>query len=94
MRSLRADGAICADGETDSVIRRRQTEICLMALIVANVKTYEGVMTASGNKKTDTAYAKAFLTRIFGEPTYIPEDTKPDLLTAARALWQWTYNKK
>ena len=94
VRSLRADGAICADGETDSVIRRRQTEICLMALIVANVKTYEGVMTASGNKKTDTAYAKAFLTRIFGEPTYIPEDTKPDLLTAARALWQWTYNKK
>ena len=94
VRSIRADGAICADGETDSVIRNRQTEICLMALIVANVKTYEGVMTALENKKTDIDYAKGFLTRVFGEPTYIPEDTKPDLLTAARALWQWAYNKK
>lgn len=90
LRSLRADGAICADGETDSVIRRRQTEICLMALMVANIKAYEGIMTATENKKTDTSYAKAYLAQTFGEPTFIPENTKPDLLTAARALWQWT----
>ena len=92
-QSLRADGSICVDGEVDYSMKIKQTEICVMALIAAEVKIDNKTLMRIKNFlrkdiKTDSKSAKMFLTKVFDKPSYIPENTKPDLMTAARAVWQ------
>ena len=99
VQSIRADGAICADGEVYCDARKLQTEICVMALVAGGVrierKTLMHIKSFLKKEiKEDRSAATEFLQKAFGQPSYIPENTEPDLLTAARAVWQSVQFKK
>lgn len=99
VQNIRADGAVCGGGELNRDMRKLQTEICIMALFAAEEQIDIGVIRKAEaflNKKlkADAEEAKLYLRKVFKEPSYIPENEVPDLITAAKAVWQSVEYKK
>ncbi len=100
IRSMRADGAICASGEVNPEIRRQQTLVCVLALIAAGMREeylefiaigrkYLGEFSYGELKSTESsALANEMLGKIFGDKKPLPYGFMPDLLTAARMIAQ------
>lgn len=95
IKSVRADGAICANGELVRDIRMRQTLICMLALVAArSLDEYKGIINAAKNYigefsfdgisfTTDAKMAASMLKSInFGKGC----DTPTDILSAALML--------
>lgn len=97
---MHANGAVCANGEINPEICRRQTLVCLLALIAAGMggeyadfigagAEYLNGCTQNGLYLTkDAAEARAVLTGLFGSEPEPVAEAVPDLLTAARMVWK------
>lgn len=97
---MHANGAVCANGEINPEICRRQTLVCLLAIIAAGMggeyadfieagAEYLNGCTQNGLYLTkDAAEARAALTRLFGSEPEPVAEAVPDLLTAARMVWK------
>lgn len=97
--SMRPDGAICVSGETDPDTRKRQTLVCVLALIASDsVKIDDEYMQAAFEYlkgfsyndmrcTTDKTEACEILNRRFGRD--LPESigVMPDLYTAAKVVY-------
>ncbi len=96
LRSMRADGAICADGEINNEIRKKQTLICLLALIYAGFDDKAYIKYAQnflGDYRFSEIYftkepvlAKAFLDKFFEGKSAPARDFVPDLITSANII--------
>ncbi len=96
LRSMRADGAICADGEINEEYKKKQTLICLLALIRAEFKDktyikyardFIGKYSFDGIQFTeDKELAKKFLDKFFAGKTVPTKDYVPDLITSANII--------
>lgn len=99
IKAMRADGAICADGEINPELRRGQTMVSLLSLVaspfgeknkefIEKGEKYMGDYTPYGLKLTrDRVYAKEQLCRLWGEEEIRFDGTIPDLITAAKILY-------
>ena len=99
VKSMRSDGAICAAGEVDGDIRRRQTLICILALISAEriepdcefvraAERYIGEYSDGELKFTrDAEAARKALKPIFGDKFQDIVGVMPDLYTSARVVY-------
>lgn len=99
IKSMRSDGAICAAGEVDGDIRRRQTLICILALISAEriepdcefvraAERYIGEYSDGELKFTrDAEAARKALKPIFGDKFQDIVGVMPDLYTSARVVY-------
>ena len=99
IKSMRSDGAICAAGEIDGDIRRRQTLICVLALISAEciepdcefVKAAERYIGGYSDGKLrftrDAETAREVLKPIFGDEFQDTVGVMPDLYTSARVVY-------
>lgn len=96
LRSMRADGAICADGEINDETRKKQTLICLLALIYAEFENRTYIKYATDFIKdyqfsgisftTDRIRAKAFLDEFFSGKNVETIAFVPDLITSANII--------
>lgn len=98
IKSMRANGAICADGEINSETARQQTLICILALTSADIAKKYPVFTAAAKRFlggyayknaefTDNPdEAERMLKAIFGSSQSAHFDEVPDLLTAAKLV--------
>ncbi len=97
IKSLRADGAICASGEVVPSVRRMQTLVCLLSLVAADKEdAYREVLDRSwryiqgfemsGIRATrDKGEAAEYLNKLWGSENFIVQGV-PDLLSASRIL--------
>ncbi len=96
---IHANGGIFAEGELDAEIQKKQTLICLLALSAAGLlEAYGGIMEPAEKYLDGYSYrnirftknsaeAKGMLKDVFKkEPAVI--QVSPDILTAARFIWQ------
>ncbi len=100
IRSVRADGAICAGGEVNQILRRQQTLVAVLALVaskaqdgaeavILSARKYLGDFAYGDMKFTDNPEVAAdMLCRFFGEEKTISYGFVPDLMTAARMIAQ------
>lgn len=100
IRSMRADGAICAGGEVNHTLRRQQTLVAVLALVASKARGgAEAVILSARKYLGDFAYgdmkftdnpevAVDMLCRFFGEEKTLPYGFVPDLMTAARMIAQ------
>lgn len=98
IKSMRADGAICADGEINQSLRKQQTLVALLTLSALGLLDeyrdfaeraigYLGDVEFLGLKFTyDRDEAEKMLGRLWGKSETIWTSGIPDLLTACRCL--------
>lgn len=103
IKSMRSDGAICADGEINQQLRRRQTLVALLTLSASGLleeyrnftekaSEYLGDFSFSElNFTYDRAEASRMLKQLWGESEAICTSGIPDLLTACRCLLDLKY---
>lgn len=99
IRSMRARGAVCATGEVNPEIAKAQTVLCVLALISAGMGERLGGFIDVANRYIDgyvyknlsftknEAEAREMLREFYGG-SIVSEIEKPDLITAARLMWQ------
>ena len=100
IKAMRADGAICADGEISRELRRGQTMVSLLSLVaspfgekyrafIEKGKEYIEDYTPYGLKFTQNReYAKEQLGKLWGNEEIIFDDKVPDLITAGKMLYR------
>jgi len=100
IKAMRADGAICADGEINQELRRGQTMVSLLSLVaspfgekyrafIEKGKKYIEDYTPYGLKFTQNReYAKEQLGKLWGNEEIIFDDNVPDLITAGKLLFR------
>lgn len=98
IKSMRADGAICADGEINQTLRKQQTLVVSLTLsamgfldeyrsFAEKAIEYLGDFSFSELKFTyDKNEARRMLSALWGESEAVWADGIPDLLTACRCL--------
>ncbi len=98
IKNMRADGAICADGEINQELRHQQTLVALLTLSALGLLDeyrgfaekaieYSGDFQFLGlNFTYDKTEAEKMLGRLWGKSEAIPMSGVPDLLTACRCL--------
>ncbi len=99
IKSMRSDGAICAAGEVDGDIRRKQTLICVLSLISSEciepnsefVKAAEryigGYSDGELSFTRDAERAGRMLKSVFGDKFQGTVGVMPDLYTSARVVY-------
>lgn len=99
IRSMRSDGAICTAGEISGDIRRRQTLVCVLALIASHsidtdgefIKAAERYLKGYKNNgmefTKDADKAREMLKSVFGGESSEEIGVMPDLYTSAREIY-------
>lgn len=96
---MRSDGAICTAGEISGDIRRRQTLVCVLALIASHsidtdgefIKAAERYLKGYKNNgmefTKDADKAREMLKSVFGGESSEEIGVMPDLYTSAREIY-------
>ncbi len=96
IKSMRSDGSVCSDGETE--YRKKQTLVSVIALVAYKKPSKEFLKKAENflsgfsyngaeyTEDEDTAFL--YLEKFIMKDSYIPDDSIPDLLGAATVLHQ------